>query len=1014
MKVIPRAFAFVWILCFSANGFAQDGLSQSDQETRYRSAHELRLKRQFGGARKQFEEYIAQAHTEDERTLAARYYAGICALQLYHPDGEGELEYFVNNHPHHALASTAYFEMANFFYQEKNFAKAAGYFQKADFSVLSDENKNTGRFRWGYCLFNLKKLKEASEQFNAIKTQGGQYGPAASYYAGFAEYQEGDYANALIDFKRAEAAAAYAPVVPSLIGNVLYRQKKYDEVISYANTVNTREGVTNREELALLVAESQYKKKDFRAAAVSYEKYLTGKETTTDKDVLLRAGHAAYQAGQSAQAITYLKQAALAPDSTGHYASYYLGVLYVQSQQKPLALAAFDHARKFTKDKKLAGESNYAYAKLAYELGNPDLAISEMEKMLATDASGSRATELRELLSQAYVNANNYNKAIAYIESLPARNANVNRAYQKATLLKGMEYFNKEDYANAVASFEKSLQTPLDDDYTGEAAFWAGEAYAIGNKHEQAIKKYQQVIALSGFQNKTLQARARYGLGYEYYNQKSYDKALGYFREYVNSTPDSDLNKADGLLRLADCQYVSKKYTDALTYYRRALQQRTADADYAHLQMGIVQGLLKNYPEARRELDYVVKNYPQSSWVDEALFERGQLDFVLGNYASASESYSAVIGQHPSSRFVPYAHARRAASYFNLKEYGKTADDYISMIRDYPTHPASKDVLLPLQEALSLANRSNEFDGYLAQVKKVNPDSKGVEAVEFGVARNQFLNQDYGKALQSLTAFLTNYPDSPNRTEAIYYQGESHYRLKNPDKALESYYQIAQEQSFEFATRVTGRVAELEFKANRLERALPAYQRLARMASNKKDQYTAWAGLMETHYLLAAYDSSSRYAQLILEKGSVNAGAVNKASLYLGKNAMATGDYELAKDEFINTLNSAQDEHGAEAKYLLAEIFFLTKDHKSCYETLVSLNRDFSSYTTWVGKSFLLLSENYLAMGDAFQARGALQSLVDNFPDPTVKTIARERIRKMEANEASKRATQADTTNSPK
>lgn len=1014
MKIMPRTLAYVWVLCFTANAFAQDGLSQSDQAVRYQSAHELLLKRQFGGARQQFEEYRANAPAPDERTLAAIYYAGICALHLYHPDGERELDRFVKNHPQNALASTAYFEMANFFYQEKNFAKAAGYFEKSDFTVLSSEKQNTGRFRWGYCLFSLKKLKEANEQFNAVKAQGGQYGPAASYYAGFAEYQEGDYANALIDFKRAESAAAYAPVVPSLIGNVLYRQKKYDEVISYANTVSTREGVTNRDELALLVAESQYKKKDYRAAVLSYEKYLTGREGTTDKGVLLRAGHAAYQVGQSAQAISYLKQAALAPDSTGHYASYYLGALYVQSQQKPLALAAFDHARKFTKDQRLAGESNYAYAKLAYELGNADLAIAEMEKMLAAEPNGPRANELRELLSQAYVNANNYNKAIAYIESLPARNANVDRAYQKATLLKGMEYFNKEDYANAVASFEKSLQTPLDEEYAGEAAFWAGEAYAIGNKHEQAIKKYQQVIALSGFRNKSLQSRARYGLGYEYYYQKQYDKALLYFKEYTNSAPDTDPHKADGLLRVADCYYVSKNYADALAFYRKALQQRTADADYAHLQMGIIHGLLKNYPEGRRELDYVVKNYPQSSWVDEALFERGQLDFVLGNYASAAESYSIVIAQHPASPFVPYAHARRAASFFNLKEYGKTADDYIAMIKEYPTHPASKDVLLPLQEALSLANRSDEFEGYLARVKKVNPDSKGVEAVEFGVARNQFLNQEYSKALQSLASFLAGYPDSPNRTEAIYYQGESHYRLKNMDKALESYYQIENELTFEFATRVTARVAELEFKANRLEKALPAYQRLAKMASNKKDQYTAWSGLMETHFLLAAYDSSSAYAQLILAKGNVNAGAVNKASLFLGKNAMAKGDYELAKDEFINTLNSAQDEYGAEAKYLLGEIFFLTKDHKSCYETLVSLNRDFSSYTPWVGKSFLLLSENYLAMGDTFQARGALQSLVDNFPDPIVKNIARERLRKIEASEAAKRATPADTTQTPK
>jgi Flp pilus assembly protein TadD len=56
---------------------------------------------------------------------------------------------------------------------------------------------------------------------------------------------------------------------------------------------------------------------------------------------------------------------------------------------------------------------------------------------------------------------------------------------------------------------------------------------------------------------------------------------------------------------------------------------------------------------------------------------------------------------------------------------------------------------------------------------------------------------------------------------------------------------------------------------------------------------------MESHYLLAQYDSAEKYARIILEKGNINAGAQNKASLYLGKAAMARGDYELAQDEFF-------------------------------------------------------------------------------------------------------------------
>ena len=136
---------------------------------------------------------------------------------------------------------------------------------------------------------------------------------------------------------------------------------------------------------------------------------------------------------------------------------------------------------------------------------------------------------------------------------------------------------------------------------------------------------------------------------------------------------------------------------------------------------------------------------------------------------------------------------------------------------------------------------------------------------------------------------------------------------------------------------------------------------------------------------------------MILEKGAVNASAQNKASLYLGKSAFARGDFETAKDEFLNTLNAAQDEYGAEAKYTLGEIFYLQKQYKQSQETLVSLNNDFSSYDLWVGKSFLLLADNYVATNDLFNARATLQSLVDNFPLENIKNDAKKKLTELDA-----------------
>lgn len=990
---------YFWVVSFAT--YSQDLLSQQKAERLFSTGLSLIDHKQYGAAREVFSDYLNTADASETKRAEALYFKAFCSLNLFHSDSEKQIEDFIKDNATHPKAITANYDLGNFYYAEKNYKRASLFYTKVDFAGLSQEQQRIGRFRWGYSLFNQKFLKEALEQFNYNKTIGGEYGPASSYYAGFIEYSQGDFVNSLIDLKRAEQNEAYSKIVPYLVANVYYRQKNYDELLAYAEKVIAREGVSNKEEIALLSAEAYYKKNDFKSALAGYQQYLEGREEKADKGVMLRAGYVAYTLGENAAAIKYLKSSFTDTDSVGFYSAYYLGALYLKQDQKQMAQTAFDIARKYRPDQKLVEESTYQFAKVSYDLGRPDLAIAEFEKMLVTFPTSTHVNEIKELLSQAYVNASNYNKAIEYIEALPKRSPAVDRAFQKATMLKGIELFNKEDYPAAVQYFEKSLKYPIDQDYVAEASFWCGEAYSIGKKYELAAEQYQRIIGISGYSNPDILLKARYGLGYAYYSLQQYDRALFNFKEFVNKAPRTDGNLADGILRLADCYYVSKSYPEALINYRKVIQLRSVDDDYAHLQSGAILGIMRKYDEAGAEFDRIVKNYPQSRILDEALFQRAQLDFEQGNYASAVTGYSTLIQTKATSRFVPYAYTRRAASYFNLKEYNKTAQDYITVLENYGGHPASNDVLIPLQEALNLSGKSSDFDKYLAEFKKAHPDAKGIESVEFESAKNSYFNQDYQKAIAALTNYTINYPESPRTGEAKYYQAESYYRIKDWTKALSIYTELSQDKSFLFASKVIGRLAELEFKQGHYEKSVPYFQQLSKLASNKKEQYSAWSGLMDSYFLLAQYDSADVYARIILEKGNVNAGAQNKASLTLGKSAMARGDYDLAQDEFLNTLNTAQDEYGAEAKYLLGEIQYLTKEHKQCYETLVSLNSDFAAYPEWVGKSFLLLADNYLAMGDTFQAKGTLKSL-ETFPLENIKVLAKEKLKKIEGEELKK------------
>ncbi len=989
-RLMPRYIACLIFLSCAHSLVAQDQLSQNTVERLYSRGTELVAHANYGAAREVFSDFLKLSSPTDPRRGEAEYYIAFSALNLGHNDGEKLIDDFIDNNPSSPKASTAYYDLANFFYGQGNYTKASSYFRKVDFPALTQNQQSEGHFKWGYSYFNQKKLNEALEQFNFVKKQNSGYAPAANYYAGFVEYSKGQFEDALIDLKKAESSPSYSNVVPFLIANIYYKQGRYNSLTDYAASIKGR-NVANASEIAMLVADAEYYQGDFNKAIASYEKYFE-KNSKAEPGLLFRAGYAHYSAGNTEKGIQYLGKAASGKDSVSYYASYYLGILNLKQGNKQNALNAFNHARKNPADKTLAEESSFQYAKVSYDAGRPDIAIDEFERFLKTYPGSDHSVEVKELLAQAYVNGNNFNKAIEYIEGLPSRNQYINQAYQKATFLKGSELFNKEDYPGAVEYYTKSLQYPIDPKFVALASFWNGEAYSLGRKWQEAIASYQRVIQSSSASDAELMLKTRYGLGYAHYNLKQYDQALFNFKEFANRGDKNSPNFADGVIRLADCYYVEKQYDEALRQYNRAKSLGSPDNDYILLQSGVIFGLQRKYTPARGQFTELVKTYPKSQYRDDAMFQRAQFDIEQGNYQAAIDGLNELIREGTSTPFLPYAYMRRAASHFNLKQYDQTIADYGTIVQRFPNHPVAEQVLVPLQEALNAANRSGEFQNYLARFKSANPDNKSLEGLEYETAKNFYFNQEYQKAITGLQTYLSTYPQTPNKLEAQYYIAESYYRLGDNNSALPLYKELSNNPSFQMANRTVARAGEIEFAQGKYQDAIRSFHKVEKLANNKKDQSNAWFGLMESFYLTEQYDSADYYARIILERGAVNAGAHNKASLFLGKTAMARGDLDGAKDEFLNTLNSARDEYGAEAKYLLGKLLYEQKQYNQSIETLVSLNNDFGEYEEWVGKAFLLLAENYVALNNFFQAKGTLQSLVDDFPSDTVKEAARKRI----------------------
>jgi tetratricopeptide (TPR) repeat protein len=958
----------------------QSTLNFTNPDLSYREGISLMNQEKYLAAANAFNAYL-EVGQDPVKLADAQYYQAFCAVQLRNEDGEMLIEQFITEHPNHAKASLAYYELASLKYSEKNYRAAIEFYEKCYLPGLSEDMRNEARFKLAYAYFTQKKFDEAYELFSLLKREENNYKYPASYYAGYLNFHKGEYDRAFYDLTRAEENSAYAPVIPSMLVKVYYKQKRYDDLINYGKSALNKREVRDKPEINLYLGEAYFEKKDFASAATYYNDYLDGKRGNVDRDLLFRIGYVQMYSGEQEAAIESFKNVALKSDTLGYIASYYLGNLYVETDNKNYAISAFKISKDNSYDDTLEEESLFQYAKLNLDLGNFEEAISSIQEYKSKYPGSDRLENIDEILTEAYLNSRNYDLALQHIENMSYRSDRINRAYQQIAFFKGTELFNDAKFYQAVQMFDRSLQQPISKDFVVKANYWKGEAYSVGLKYEDAVNAYAAVFRADPQGTTETYLPTRYGIGYAYYNLKEYTKALDHFRYYVGRTNAlEDQKHRDALVRLGDCFYATKMYDQSLEVFDRAIALSPSQADYCYFRKGVVNGIMGNMEAANSNFDKVIRDFPESRHMPNTLYQKGQFNFENGSYTFAINVFDRLISNYPESNYVPYALQSRAIAASNLKKYQEAQRDYQVILEKYPGHEIANSALLGLQEILLQTGNSEEFDDYLALYRNANPESSQLESIEYEAAKAQYFNQNYLQAISAFNEFLNNYPNTAYKTESIYLKADAYYRSDQHLQALDNYYLIVQDLSFNRHNRVVQRIAEIELSTENYEKSIPQFEHLEKIASSRKEQYVAWNGLMQAHFQTGNYEKAIEYGTMILEKGQVATNAKNEALLLIAKSHMALGDRDQAREFLEETVQSAKDEHGAEALFMIAQLLHDNDLYQKSIDRLFELNNNYSMYEYWLGRSFILIGDNYLALGEDFQAKATYQSVVDNSP----------------------------------
>jgi len=988
-------FAFLFLTSLTCLG--QATLQQSFSEELFSEGVNLMSKSDYGSARQYFERYLeTNDATYKER---AEYNIAKCALSLYHLDGETLITKYIRDYPSSQMALMAHFELGNYFFQDKNYKKAILHFKEVNAKVLDKAQKQDLAYKLGYSYFTQRNFKNAITYFNQLKSKKGKYQVLSSYYAGFIEFGNKEYDLAITDLKLAASDPNFANSVALMLASVYYEKGDNEELINYLIPFMSKSGALSKNaQLAIFLAEAYYFTHQFENANEYYAKGIEklNNEATYNYAVSLS------KTGNRVDAIEALNRIAGNLTQTEILATYLLGKLYLMENEKLYALGAFLQIDK-VENREIAEESRFLAARLSFQLSRTSQSIEILKDFLLKYPNSSHITEANTLLAKALVQTNDYQAAIAYIESLPKKSGDIDNAYQKATYLLGAELFNKRKFRAAVANFDKSILRGSNESFRINAHLYTAEAFSLGRRYADAEAHYNYVIASRYSKNSDEMLLANFGLGYVLYNQEKYSKAKVQFSAFIKSADKKNPKYGRALVRLADCDYVGKDYTTALVHYKTAVSGVFREKDYAYYQMGVIYHIQSKFETALDQLDRVLTIYTSSPYVDDAVFEKAAIYLEMGSYELAINSFSKLITEHPRSKYVPYALEKRALANFNKKKYPSTVADYELFLKKYPYHPSIKNVLLGLQQAYSLDGRSTAFNATLNRFKNTNPDIEGLEVVEFDAIKGYFNEGLYAKSEEGFKGFISNYPEDPNLPEAKFILAESLFRQQKNDEALKVYYQIAADNAFDLMYRVYERIADLEYANFNFKKAINYYHQLSTTAVSPNQQYRAINGLMKSHYYINSYDSVSFFAEKLLAVDGARNEFLVAANLFEGKAFFAKGDNENAVVKFKRTTEIANDESGAEAQYLIGEIKYLQGQYDASNEVLYLVPQKYGNYDEWLDKAFLLIADNFIGNNEIFQAKATLQSIVDNTTSKVTKSKAQLRLDELIAKELSQK-----------
>lgn len=944
---------------------------------------ELFSLKNYSGCIDKLEAY-KQHSTDADLIQEADYMLVYSAYEQGRPNAVELLKDYLDVYPASRHADEVNFLIGSAHFGQGEYQKAIFWFNESNIDMLSPEQQEVYCFRLAYSLLQIGDMEKARGYFARIEQIGTKYREASTYYVAYIDYATGKYNNALVEFTRLKDLPDYKERSLYYITQIYFIQNKYEKVISEGKELlASYPDSENNSEVYRIMGNAYYHLGNEDQAINMLSKYVSSTDSPLRGDLYI-LGVCYYNKGNYSSAVNALGRTVRENDALSQNAYLYLGQSYLKLKDKNNARMAFEAAATSSFDKQVKEAAMYNYALLIHETAFTGFgeSVTIFEDFLNDFPNSKYADKVNDYLVEVYLTTKNYQAALNSIDKIKHPSTKILEAKQDILFQLGTQAFTNMELDKAVDLFSRAISLGAYNlESRNDAYFWRGESYYRQGEYNKAISDYRTYLNNTRQRNTDMYALAHYNLGYSYFKLKEYGEALNRFRQYVNLESNQQTPAyADAYNRIGDCLFHNRQFAMAEENYTRAAQLQPSAGDYSVYQKGFLLGLQKDYKGKISVMDRLIREFPESQYVDDALFEKGRSYVLLDNNQAAAASFEQLMRDFPQSSLARKAGVQLGLIYFNDNQPEKAADAYKSVISNYPGSEEAKVALQDLKSVYIELNDINSFAAYANSLGgNVRFEVSEQDSLTYLAAEKLFMRGDNEGARRSLTNYLQTFPQGAFSSNANFYLASIAFAKKDLEEAKRLFSLVLESGDTKFREESWARKAEIEYLDKDYAAAMESFKHLQAVAENPENKEAAKLGLMRCAELIGQPQEALLAANDLLKEPKLSPEIMSEARYVRAKAYISLKQENKALADLKEISKDTRTIHGAEAKYLLAQLYYDNKDDKNAETVLMNFIENGTPHQYWLARGFILLADIYIRQGDDFQARQYLTSLQNNY-----------------------------------